>query len=227
MNTREIITSLIAILSVQHNVVTAATQKKCTGGTCDVPQSVDCSTYAEVIISSPISQTDIPHDQVVIAVWNPQNCKAESGNLKTIYTKSITFSGTVRLAFTGTVTLNSSLKGSIGVPLLANAELTAGITTGFSGTIDGSVTKSETDSVAWESDLPPCSKQTVLMKASWVEINFDANAYVHSWYFENFGLFKGGSWGSTDCDSIKGRSTGIRKYTSWGAVAGEMERCCN
>jgi hypothetical protein len=125
------------------------------------------------------------------------------------------------------VTLNSSLKGGIGVPLLVNAELTAGITTGFSGTKDDSVTKTTTDSVTWDSDLPPCSKQTVLMKASWVEIKFEANAYVHSYYFENFGLFRDGFWGSTDCDSIKGSSTGERKYTSWGAVAGDMERCCN
>ena len=228
MNTRGIITSLIAIFSVQHNVVTAGTTaKKCTGGTCDVPQSVDCSTYAEVIISSPISGKPIAQDRVVLAVWNPRNCTAEGGNLKSHYFKSISISGTVRLAFTGTVTLNGSLKGSIGVPLLANAELTAGITTGLSVTADGSLTETVTDSATWDPDVPPCHQQTGRLLASWIDGKFGATAYVHSYYFENFGLFKGGSWGSTDCDFITGDSFGVRKYTSWGVETTDFERCCN
>lgn len=228
MNTRGIITSLIAILSVQHNVVTAeTTPKKCTGGTCDVPKSVDCSTYAEVIISSSISGKPIPQDRVVLAVWNPRNCTAEGGNQKSHYFKSISNSGTVDLHFTGTVTLNSSLKGWIGVPLLGKAELTAGITTAISTTVGGTATQTITDSATWDSDVPPCHQQTGRLLASWIDGKFSATAYVHSWYFDDVGFFKGGSWGSTDCDFITGDSFGVRKYTSWGVETGDMVRCCN
>lgn len=206
---------------------TAHATKTCAGATCSVPDDCDCSTYQEQVLTNPDSGGEVPHTGELIFIFQKGNCARENSTKHGSLTHQVTWTKSVDLSFTVGVGGSASVKGSVGVPLLANAEATAGITSHIDSTVGGSVSQSTTDTATWQYDVPACEVHKENLLADWKEGSWTKSGYMKGYYYKSSDPF--GPIQTVTCDNVSGNSDGASKYYSWDQESAPDEQCssCN
>ena len=208
-NPGRILLVLTAILASQANPALA---KICAGKTCVVPAGADCSTYGESIVTGTTTGSETPHNGVILIVMENKNCEGECAGTKTNKsTHSVADTRTVTLTFTVGGSASAAVKGGVGLPIVANAEVTASLTRDFSASVGGTTTATTTTTAECTWNTPCGKKERCRVLADWVDSTYAKSGYIHSWYFN----YDTGSWENTDCDNVTGVATGKRQYKAW------------
>jgi len=201
----------------------SADAKTCSGASCAVPGDCDCSTYMEAVITDPTSGSEVTHTGEFLFLFSADNCHKENSNLKGTLNHTVTWTKTVTLSITAGTGVSASVKGEIGVPLLANAEATAGISSHLDATVSGSVSQTTTDSATWQYDVPACIWKGANLLGDWKTSAWTKTRYVKGYYYKSGDL--NGPFQTVTCMNASGSSEGTSKYYTWGVSALADRNC--
>ena len=220
-NKNKIVTqSCVCLLAIAF-ASQAHADKTCPGASCAVPDNAICSTYREQILTTPDSGSEVPHPGELIFLFAADNCHKENSNAKGSLTHSVSWTKSVGLSITAGVTVSASVKASVGLPLVGDAEATAGISSHLDGTTSGSASQTTTDTATWNYDIPACGAKSANLLGDWKSCSWSKTGNMKGYYF----IDSSGPVQTVTCMNVTGSSTGSSKYYSWTVSENADQKC--
>lgn len=196
--------------------------KICPQSPCILPANASCAVVLTYVLTAPISATNDPDDEWLVATYTVENCYSYGVDvLKTTPNVSYTKSKSLAYSESTTTTYHGELESAVKIPLIGEANARIGSSYSVTEVDANESWTTITTSVPVAFSVPRYQRHKVQLFLTKKRSTFDGGAQFHSSFFEGTTT----NINSVTCYNYEAQSVGSTTFSNPTVVGLPIEYC--